>query len=55
MVSKMQPLLINRFACPTTGVHTQYVESFHNKIVGKTKEIKGLNDIRIIIMLYFTF
>lgn len=31
------------FVCPITGVHTQNVESFNNKIMLKVKEMKGLN------------
>lgn len=33
------------FVCPNTGVHTQQVESFNNKLMLKIKEMKGLNDV----------
>lgn len=33
------------FVCPDTGVHTQNVESFNNKLMLKIKEMKGLNDV----------
>jgi transposase-like protein len=31
------------FVSPVSGVHTQFVESFNNKIMLKIKEMKGLN------------
>jgi hypothetical protein len=42
--------------CPVTGVHTQHVENFNNKIMLKIKEMKGLTDTgRDFLLVNFVF